>query len=364
MKNKKIIVRFAPSPTGPLHIGGVRTVLYNYIFYKKYDGKFILRIEDTDELRYVYNSEKYIVRSLNWLGIKFNHFKGNFFLYKQSNRKYYYDYYILKLIKSKNAYYAFDTESDLDNMKNYLKSYGNKSPKYNYITRNMMKNSFTLSFSKKKIMFSLETSYVIRLKIPSNVFIKFKDLIKGFINVNSSNLDDKVLIKSTGIPTYHIANVIDDYLMNVTHVIRGDEWLPSMPIHFIIYKYLNFYNYIPEFLHLPLLLNPNSKGKLSKRLLDKYNISIFPIKWKHNKIIKGYKDVGYLPDALINFIFLLGLNSENLEIFDKDLMINYFSINKINKSSINFNINKLNWFNQNYIKKNPTNLFLIFFLYY
>jgi len=283
MKNEKVRVRFAPSPTGPLHIGGVRTVLYNYLFAKKNNGKLILRIEDTDQNRFVEGAEKYIVDSLEWCGIKFDEsiaLGGEFGPYKQSERKEIYEKFVKQLIDNDKAYYAFDTSDELEEMRNRLKS-EKKNPQYDAVSRLNMKNSLSLSTEEVKKRLDSGETYVIRIKIPENENIEVNDMIRGKVVVNSSKLDDKVLFKSDGMPTYHLANIVDDHLMEISHVIRGEEWLPSAPPHVLLYRYFGWKS--PEFAHLPLLLKPDGNGKLSKRDGDRLGFPVFPLQWMIRK---------------------------------------------------------------------------------
>ncbi|MGE9616632.1 MAG: glutamate--tRNA ligase [Solitalea-like symbiont of Acarus siro] len=353
--NASVRVRFAPSPTGPLHIGGLRTALYNYLFAKKNNGTFILRIEDTDNSRFVEGAEKYILEALKWCSINIDEgysVGGPHEPYKQSERKSIYKKYALELINNGCAYYAFDTPGELEAIRTV------KSASYNYINRMTMKNSLTLPETEVKDLLNKNHPYVIRIKLPRNEILQVTDLIRGKITFNTSELDDKVLFKSDGMPTYHLANVVDDYLMGITHVIRGEEWLPSMPLHVLIYKYLQISDKIPHFAHLPLLLNPSGKGKLSKRDSDKLNIPIFPLTWqpKNSKeAYLGFKEAGYEPEAIVNMLALLGWNpGTNQELFSMQELIKAFSIDKISKSGAKFNIEKAKWFNeQNIREKDP-----------
>ena len=278
----KVRVRFAPSPTGPLHIGGVRTALFNYLFARKMGGKMILRIEDTDQSRYVEGAEEYLLEALNWCGIKLDESSvdgGNYGPYKQSERKAIYLPYAKQLINDGFAYYAFDTEEELDVMRNRMKEAGIPSPQYNSITRNNMQNSLVLPESEVKKRIEEGIPYVIRIKMPRNEEVRLNDIIRGWVLVNTNNMDDKVIFKSDGMPTYHLANVVDDYMMKISHVIRGEEWLPSAPLHVLLYKYLGWESKMPKFAHLPLILKPEGNGKLSKRDGDRLGFPVFPIKW-------------------------------------------------------------------------------------
>ncbi len=362
MKNmhKKVRVRFAPSPTGPLHIGGVRTALFNYLFAKKHNGDFLLRIEDTDQARYVSGAQEYIMNSLKWCGIKIDegiNEGGNFGPYKQSERKNIYKKHIQILLDNKSAYYAFDTPEELDFMRKKLENSGSSVRHYNFQTRKEMKNSFTLSEDEVKQKIKSGHPYVVRFNIPENEEITVKDIIRGEIKVNSSQLDDKVLFKSDGLPTYHLANIVDDYLMQISHVIRGEEWLPSLPLHVLLYRSFGWENKMPEFAHLPLLLKPSGKGKLSKRDGDQLGFPVFPLEWKDsetNEISAGYRESGYLPEAFINMLALLGWTPEgDREILSLEDMISEFDLNKVHKSGARFSPEKAKWFNQQYIINTP-----------
>lgn len=354
---KKTRVRFAPSPTGPLHMGGVRTALYNYLFAKKTKGQFILRIEDTDQSRYVDGAEKYILESLEWCGLKFDegpHLKGNFGPYRQSERKELYNLHVNKLIDSGNAYYAFDSEEELEEMRLNLKKAGSQSPQYNHVSRQNMKNSLTLSHDEVNRRLEKKDPYVIRIKMPRNKVIKFKDSIRGWVSFNTNHLDDKVLFKSDGMPTYHLANVVDDYLMKITNVIRGEEWLPSAPLHVYLYQAFGWDKDMPEFAHLPLILNPEGDGKLSKRDGDRLGFPIFPIKWKNSqtkKFILGYQEKGFFSSAFINMLAFLGWNpGNNKEIFSLEELVEEFSLERVGKSGSRYDYQKTKWFNQQHLR--------------
>lgn len=356
--SNRIRVRFAPSPTGALHIGGVRTALYNYLFAKKHKGDFILRIEDTDQSRFVVGAEQYIRESLDWLGIRVDEGieeGGAFGPYKQSERKIHYDTFARQLIDNGKAYYAFDTPEELEDMRHRMKETGEANPVYNHITRDGMKNSRTLSGKKVHEWLSSGKPYVIRLLAPSNEEVRLNDLVRGVVSVHASNIDDKILMKSDGMPTYHLANVVDDHLMKITHVIRGEEWLPSAALHVLLYRYLGWEDSMPQFAHVPLLLKPDGKGKLSKRSADKLGIPIFPLTWtdpKTGEVSKGFREEGYLPEALVNFLALLGWNpGTEQELFDMEALIKAFSLEKIGKSGARFDIEKAKWFNQQYLKE-------------
>lgn len=357
---KEVRVRFAPSPTGALHIGGVRTALYNYLLARQKKGTMILRIEDTDQTRFVPGAEEYILKSLEWVGIKIDEgvgVGGPHAPYRQSERKPMYRQYAQQLIENGFAYYAFDTEEELEAMRERLKIAGVPSPQYNSITRMQMRNSLTLPEDEVKALLEAGTPYVIRLKVPRKEEIRLNDMIRGWVMVHSSQIDDKVLMKSDGMPTYHLANVVDDYLMKISHVIRGEEWLPSAPLHVLLYKYLGWENDMPQFAHLPLLLKPDGNGKLSKRDADQLGFPIFPMTWKDpntGEVAVGYKEAGYLPEALVNFLAFLGWNPGTAqEIFSMDELIEAFSVERIGKAGTRFDIHKAQWFNQHYLRAKP-----------
>jgi glutamyl-tRNA synthetase len=363
---KEVRVRFAPSPTGALHIGGLRTALYNYLFAKKTGGKMILRIEDTDQTRFVPGAEEYIMESLKWAGIKLDEGPmegGPCSPYRQSERKPMYMEYAMKLVNEGNAYYAFDTPEELEKMREELKAARVASPQYNSITRSRMKNSLTLPEDEVKQKLAAGEAYVIRLKVPRKEEVRLNDLVRGWVMVHSSAIDDKVLMKSDGMPTYHLANVVDDHLMKITHVIRGEEWLPSAPLHVLLYKFLGWEDTMPQFAHLPLLLKPDGNGKLSKRDAEAHGFPIFPINWeyfnpaenKKEKII-GFREEGYSGDAVVNFLAFLGWNpGTQQELFSMQELIEAFSIERIGKSGTKFDINKAKWFNQQYLKHKSDN---------
>lgn len=354
----KIRVRFAPSPTGALHIGGVRTALYNYLFAKKHNGAFILRIEDTDQTRFVEGAEKYIRESLNWLGIIPDEGvdeKGDFGPYKQSERKEYYSKFARKLIEAGKAYYAFDTPEELEAWRKQMKEAGDPNAVYNHAIRGGMKNSLTLSGEEVQDKLSSGVPHVVRLLVPPNEEVGLVDIVRGEVSVNSANIDDKILVKSDGLPTYHLANVVDDHMMKISHVIRGEEWLPSAPLHVLLYRYLGWEDSMPAFAHLPLILKPDGNGKLSKRSADKLGIPVYPLLWadpKTGEVSKGFREEGYLPEALINFLALLGWNpGTEQELFSMESLISAFSLEKIGKAGARFDIEKAKWFNQQYLKE-------------
>jgi glutamyl-tRNA synthetase len=354
---REVRVRFAPSPTGALHIGGVRTALYNYLLARKNKGTMILRIEDTDQTRFVPGAEDYIKQSLEWVGIKIDEgvtVGGIHEPYRQSERKPIYKEYAQKLIDAGHAYYAFDTSEELEAMRNRLKAAGSSNQQYSAGTRMTMNNSLVHSEEETKKKIAAGEAYVIRLKVPAEGEIHLQDLIRGDVKVDSSQIDDKVLMKSDGMPTYHLANVVDDYLMKISHVIRGEEWLPSAPLHVLLYRYLGWEKEMPQFAHLPLLLKPDGNGKLSKRDADQMGFPIFPLNWidpTSNELAKGFRESGYLPEALINFLAFLGWNpGTEQEIFSMDELIDSFSIERIGKAGAKFDIQKAQWFNQQYLK--------------
>ena len=358
---KPVRVRFAPSPTGPLHIGGVRTALYNYLFAKQHQGTFILRIEDTDQTRFVPGAEEYIQEALRWLGISPDEgigAGGEYAPYRQSERKASYRQYAEQLVEAGRAYYAFDTSEELDAMRQRLKEARVAQPQYNAISRMTMKNALTLSADEVKERIANQEPYVIRLKTPRKEEVRLEDSIRGWVMVQSSTLDDKVLMKSDGMPTYHLANVVDDYLMEITHVIRGEEWLPSAPVHVLLYRYLGWQDKMPQFAHLPLLLNPDGNGKLSKRSGDRFGFPVYPSDWTDlvsGETSPGFRETGYLPEAVVNFLALLGWNpGSEQELFGLDELVKAFSLDRINKAGAKFDIEKAQWFNQQYIKNKPT----------
>jgi glutamyl-tRNA synthetase len=360
---KEIRVRFAPSPTGALHIGGVRTALYNYLFARQHNGTMILRIEDTDQNRYVPGAEAYIIESLKWAGIGIDEgigVGGPFAPYRQSERKELYRKYADQLIDSGHAYYAFDTEAELEAMRDRLKKAGVDYQQYNSVTRMTMRNSLTLPASETEKLLQSGVPYVIRLKVPETGEVRLQDLIRGEVVVQMHELDDKVLMKSDGMPTYHLANVVDDYLMRISHVIRGEEWLPSAPLHVLLYKSFGWEADMPQFAHLPLLLKPDGNGKLSKRDADRMGFPIFPLTWTDpgtGEKSVGFREAGYLPEALINFLAFLGWNpGTEQEIFSMKELIKAFSIGRIGKAGARFDIQKATWFNEQYLRSKPESI--------
>jgi glutamyl-tRNA synthetase len=352
----QVRVRFAPSPTGPLHIGGVRTALYNYLFARKNNGVFILRIEDTDQTRFVGGAEEYIMDSLKWSGIVVDegiNEGGEYAPYRQSDRKHLYRQYADILFDRGYAYYAFDTPDELEALRSEYEKEG-KTFIYNAGVREKLNNSISLSAVEWNAKLDRGEPYVIRFKMPPDEEIHFDDLIRGHIFVNTSTLDDKVLFKSDGMPTYHLAHMVDDHLMKITHVIRGEEWLPSLPLHVLLYR---AYGWDPPlFAHLPLLLKPDGKGKLSKRDGDKMGFPVFPLFWPYGETAKGYREDGYYPEAFINMLALLGWNpGTEKEIFSMEELINAFSLDRVGKSGSRFDPEKAKWFNHQYLQRRTNN---------
>ena len=354
---KRVRVRFAPSPTGGLHMGGIRTALFNYLFAKKHGGDFILRIEDTDQTRFVEGAEEYIIESLKWCGIEPNEGvgfgDGKHAPYRQSERKNLgiYKTYANKLIASGFAYYAFDTTEELEEMRKRLEAAKVVAPQYNAVSRLNMRNSLTLSEDDVKKLLDQGEKYVVRLKVPRNEEIRFNDIIRGWVTVNSAQVDDKVLLKSDGMPTYHLAHIVDDIEMEITHAVRGEEWLPSAPAHILIYRYLGLEDQMPKLAHLPLILNPDGNGKISKR---EARFPVFPLSWHDPREASpyiGYKESGYYPEAFINILALLGWNpGNNEELFSVDQLAELFSFERVHKSGAKFDPEKAKWFNQQYLR--------------
>ena len=342
-------VRFAPSPTGPLHIGGLRTALFNYLFAKQNNGEFILRIEDTDKNRFVEGAEQYIKDALGWAGINFS--EGP---YRQSERKEIYKKHVQILIDKDMAYYAFD---DAETLNSHRKDHEAKGKTFIYNWHNRLKLSNSLAMEKSAVEEKLSNGekYVVRFKCSEENTINCNDLIRGIVSVDSRLLDDKILYKSDGMPTYHLANVVDDHLMNISHVIRGEEWLPSMPLHVMLYEAFEWEK--PSFAHLPLILNPNGKGKLSKRDGDKLGVPVFPLEWKSEKTtVKGFREEGYLPEALTNFMAFLGWSPGNEEeVFSLERLMSVFDLEKVNSSGAKFDVEKLKWFNHKYLQLKENN---------
>ena len=354
--SREVRVRFAPSPTGPLHIGGVRTALYNYLFAKQNGGKMILRIEDTDQTRFVPGAEDYIIEALTWLGIKFDegvHIGGPYGPYRQSDRKPMYKQYADQLIRDGWAYYAFDKPEELEAKRKEYEAQ-KKTFQYDCNTRGQMQNSLSLSEDEVKQRLESGEPYVVRFKFPADTEITVHDLIRGDVTMNSNLLDDKVLFKSDGMPTYHLANIVDDHTMDISHVIRGEEWLPSAPLHVMLYKAFGWEETMPQFAHLPLLLKPEGNGKLSKRDGDRLGFPVFPLDWhdpKSGELSSGYRERGYFPEAVVNILALLGWNpGTEQEILSMDELIKLFNISHISKSGAKFNVEKAKWFNHEYMQ--------------
>lgn len=356
MSERKVRVRFAPSPTGPLHIGGVRTALYNYLFARQHGGDLIFRIEDTDSTRFVPGAEEYIIEAFNWLGIHFDEgvsFGGNYGPYRQSERRDIYKKYVQQLLDTGKAYIAFDTPEELDAKRQEIENF-----QYDARTRGMMRNSLTLSKEETDQLIAEGHQYVVRFKIEPGEDVHVDDLIRGDVVINSSILDDKVLFKSADqLPTYHLANIVDDHLMEVSHVIRGEEWLPSAPLHVLLYRAFGWQDTMPRFAHLPLLLKPVGNGKLSKRDGDKLGFPVFPLEWhdpKSGEVSSGYRERGYLPQAVCNFLALLGWNPGNdQELMTMEEMIRLFDLSKCSKNGAKFDYVKAAWFNHQYLLQQP-----------
>lgn len=351
----KVRVRFAPSPTGPLHLGGVRTALYDYLFAKNQGGDFVLRIEDTDTARYVEGAEDYIMEALEWCGITPDESPkhgGNYGPYRQSERRDIYDKYTEQILKTDYAYLAFDTPEELDAARAEAEKNGHVFS-YNYLSRNQMRNSLSLSEDEIQKLINEKVPYVVRFKMPLDRTINLEDIIRGKFSVNTNTLDDKVLVKNDGMPTYHFANIIDDHEMEISHVIRGEEWLPSMPLHVLLYEAMGWQ--APEFAHLSLILKPEGKGKLSKRDGAKFGFPVFPMNFydvANGETYKGYKEEGYLPEAFVNFLALLGWSpSDDKEILSLEEMTAEFDLHKVHKAGARFSKEKAEWFNHQYLQK-------------
>ncbi len=359
MSDKKVRVRFAPSPTGGLHLGGVRTVLYNYLFAKKHNGDFIVRIEDTDQTRFVPNAEAYIFNCLKWAGLEPNESVlqgGNYGPYRQSERKEIYKTYADELIAEGHAYYAFDTPEELEQMRQNHRTEENPSPQYDHKVRMQMRNSLVLDGDEVHELLHSNTPYVIRIKMPENETVGLNDMIRGGVNFNTSLVDDKVLLKADGMPTYHLAVVVDDHLMQITHAFRGEEWLSSAPVHILLWKYLFGIDKMPHWAHFPLILGPN--GKLSKRDGAKYGFPVFAMNWtdpKSGEVTEGFKERGFLPEAFINLLAVLGWNDgTEQEIFSLQEMVEKFSMDRVHSAGAKFDFEKAKWFNHEWIKKLAT----------
>lgn len=354
--NKRIRVRFAPSPTGGLHLGGMRTVLYNYLFAKKHGGDFLVRIEDTDQSRYVKGAEEYIFDCLRWAGLEPDEsvqHGGEYGPYRQSERKELYREYAEKLVTAGHAYFAFDTTAELEKMRHDFKTEQNPSPQYDHSLRKKMRNSLTLTKEEVTELLAAGTPHVIRINVPENEIVSFVDMIRGEVSFDTSLVDDKVLLKADGMPTYHLAVVVDDHLMQISHAFRGEEWLPSAPVHILLWKYLFGLKNMPQWAHFPLILGPN--GKLSKRDGAKFGFPVFAMNWtdpKTNELTEGFKEKGFLPEAFINLLALLGWNDgTEKEIFSKDELIEQFEMNRVHSAGAHFDYEKAKWFNHEWIKR-------------
>lgn len=350
---KKIRVRFAPSPTGGLHLGGVRTVLFNYLFARKHGGDFILRIEDTDQSRYVEGAEQYILDCLAWCGLNPDEGPQNggpFAPYRQSERKANYRVYAEQLVKDGYAYYAFDTPEELDAQRQITPNF-----RYGHENRGFLRNSLNLSAEETKSLLDQGTAHVIRIKVPADETVHFVDMIRGDVSFDTNLVDDKVLLKADGMPTYHLAVVVDDYLMKISHAFRGEEWLPSAPVHILLWEYLGWKADMPQWVHLPLILKPDGNGKLSKRDGDRLGFPVYAMNWtdpKSGETTRGFREMGYLPEAFVNMLALLGWNDgTEQEIFSMDELIEKFSIERVSKAGAKFDFEKAKWFNHEYIKK-------------
>jgi glutamyl-tRNA synthetase len=359
---KRVRVRFAPSPTGGLHLGGVRTVLYNYLFAKANGGDFILRIEDTDQNRFVAGAEQYILDCLEWCGLVAdeNTVKGGPYApYRQSERKDIYQKYAMQLIQSGNAYYAFDTPEELEQMRHQYASGEHGTAQYGGSVRMKMRNSLTLQAAEVQQLLEAGTPYVIRIKMPENQSIAFTDMIRGPISFDSNLVDDKVLLKADGMPTYHLAVVVDDYLMKISHAFRGEEWLPSAPVHLLLWEYLGWIADMPQWAHLPLILKPDGNGKLSKRDGDRLGFPVFAMNWtdpKTDTTSAGFREIGFLPDAFVNMLAMLGWNDgSGQEIFSMQDLIAKFDIGRVHKGGAKFDYDKAKWFNHQYIQQKDSN---------
>ena len=358
--SKKVRVRFAPSPTGGLHLGGVRTVLFNYLFAKKNAGDFIVRVEDTDQTRFVEGAEAYIFECLKWCGLEPDEsvlHGGAFAPYRQSERKEIYRKYANKLVEEGHAYYAFDTPVELEAMREKLKATGSNSLQYDYSIRMEMNNSLRLLPAETQALLDNGTPYVIRIKINPNEFVNFTDMIRGDIEIDTNNVDDKVLLKADGMPTYHLAVVVDDYLMQISHAFRGEEWMPSAAVHILLWKYLFGLDAMPQWAHLPLILKPDGNGKLSKRDGDRLGFPVYAMDWQDpisKEITNGFKELGFLPEAFINLLAVLGWNDgTEQELFSLNELIEKFSMERVHKGGAKFDFEKAKWFNHEWIKKLP-----------
>lgn len=354
--SRKVRVRFAPSPTGGLHLGGVRTALYNYLFARQHDGDFIVRIEDTDQSRFVAGAEEYIFACLRWCGLEPDESPadgGKYGPYRQSERKAIYRGYAEQLVEAGHAYYAFDTPEELAEMRHRHQTPDNPSPQYDYRTRTSMKNALTLPGHEVKQLLDAGTPHVVRIRMPEDERISFTDMIRGSMQFESNISDDKVLLKADGMPTYHLAVVVDDHLMQITHVFRGEEWLPSAPVHILLWKYLGWEDHMPQWAHMPLILGPN--GKLSKRDGSRYGFPVFAMTWTDpntNERVEGFRERGFLPEAFINFLALLGWNDgTDREIFSKADLIKHFGMERVHSGGAKFDFEKAKWFNHEWIRQ-------------
>jgi glutamyl-tRNA synthetase len=360
MSDKKVRVRFAPSPTGGLHLGGVRTVLFNYLFAKQQGGDFILRIEDTDQSRFVEGAETYIFETLRWCGLNPDESPvngGPYAPYRQSERKASYRQYAEQLVQQGYAYYAFDTPQELEEMRSRYKTAENPSPQYNHVLREQMRNSLTLSDDEVRRLLGEEVPHVIRIKMPVNETVRLTDMIRGEVSFNTSQVDDKVLLKADGMPTYHLAVVVDDYLMKISHAFRGEEWLPSAPVHVLLWRYLFGEENMPLWAHLPLILKPDGNGKLSKRDGDRLGFPVFAMNWtdpRTQEFTQGFRERGFLPEAFVNMLAMLGWNNgTEQELFTLEELVQQFSMERVHKGGAKFDYEKAKWFNHEWIKRLP-----------
>ncbi|MCO6497332.1 MAG: glutamate--tRNA ligase [Chitinophagaceae bacterium] len=354
---RRVRVRFAPSPTGGLHLGGVRTALYNYLFAHRKGGDFVLRIEDTDRTRFVEGAEQYIIDCLDWAGIPPDESPvhgGEYGPYRQSERKEIYRKYAEQLIESGHAYYAFDTPEEIEALREKLRAEGKENLQYGYDSRMLMKNSLTLSVKETQKLISEGAPYVIRVKVEPGITIQFNDIVRGPIEMSTDTVDDKVLLKADGMPTYHLAVVVDDHLMQISHSFRGEEWLPSAPVHVLLYKYLGWEDVMPQWAHLPLILKPDGNGKLSKRDGQRLGFPVFAMEWEDPNLglIQGFKELGFLPQAFINMLAMLGWNDgSGKELFSLDELVEVFSMERVQSHGAKFDYEKAKWFNHEWIKK-------------
>lgn len=362
--SKRVRVRFAPSPTGGLHLGGVRTVLYNYLFAKQHGGDFVLRIEDTDQTRFVPGAEEYILDCLKWCGLEPDESvekPGVYGPYRQSERKEIYQQYAHQLVAQGDAYYAFDTTDELELMREKFKTAENPSPTYNQQTRKVMRNSLGMELEAARELIAAGTPYVVRIKMPEDEVIGFTDMIRGAVNFNTSQVDDKVLLKADGMPTYHLAVVVDDYLMKITHAFRGEEWLSSAPVHLMLWRKLGWEEEMPEWAHLPLIMGPDG-AKLSKRHGNKYGFPIFAMNWTDpvkNEFTEGFRERGFMPEAFINLLALMGWNDgSGQEVFTKEELVSKFSMERVHSAGAQFDYEKAKWFNHEWIKRSSADLLL------